>query len=62
MNTPRIALVAISVPDQVTDQELADRLWKVIRQAIEPDGSAQLWPDPATLEVVVRSEAEGTLS
>jgi hypothetical protein len=56
MNTPRTAIVAIAVPAHVTDQELANRLWRLLRQALQPPDPpdpAFVFPDPASLEVTV---------
>lgn len=53
MNTPRTAIVAIAVPAHVSDQDLANRLWRVLREACQPPDPAFVFPDPASLEVTV---------
>jgi hypothetical protein len=56
MNTPRTAIVAIAVPAHVSDQELANRIWRVLREACQPPDPpdpAFAFPDPASLEVTV---------
>lgn len=56
MNTRRTAIVAIAVPAHITDQELANCLWRLLRHAIQPPDPpdpALVFPDPASLEVTV---------
>ena len=64
MNTPRTAIVELAVPGHVSDQELANRLWQVLRQACQPAPGAELrlfYPDPASLEVTVYGAAAADL-
>lgn len=64
MNTPRTAIVEIAVPAHVSDQDLANRLWQVLRQACRPaeGGEVRLfYPDPASLEVRVFGAAASEL-
>lgn len=64
MNTPRTAIIEIAVPGHVSDQELANRLWQVLRQACAPAPGEALrlfYPDPASLEVTVYGVAAAEL-
>jgi len=64
MNTPRTAIVELAVPGHVSDQELANRLWQVLRRACQPaesDGIRLFYPDPASLEVRVYGAAASDL-
>lgn len=64
MNTPRTAIVEIAVPGHVSDQELANRLWQVLRRACQPapgEGLRLFYPDPASLEVRVFGAAASEL-
>jgi len=61
VNTPRAIVIALDVPAAVTDQQLADRMRRIMLQAMKPDASAELWPDPASLEVTVNGCAAADL-
>ncbi|MBR3190853.1 hypothetical protein [Bosea sp. (in: a-proteobacteria)] len=64
MNTSRTAIVELAVPGHVSDQELANRLWQVLRQACQPaagEGLRLFYPDPASLEVRVFGAAASEL-
>jgi hypothetical protein len=53
VNTARTALIEIAVPAHVSDQDLANRMRRVIAQACRPDPGDLVYPDPASLEVTV---------
>lgn len=58
--TPRTVIVAIDVPEIVTDLDLARRIQSVLRQACmasgrQPGGENLHWPDPKSIEVTVLS-------
>lgn len=64
MSTPRTAIVAIAVPAHISDQELANRLWRVLREACQPPDPADpafVFPDPTSLEVTVYGRAAADL-
>ncbi|KRE02291.1 hypothetical protein ASE63_07995 [Bosea sp. Root381] len=52
---PRTVVVAIDVPEAITDIALARRVQQVLRQACiaTPDNTDLLWPDRASIEVTV---------
>lgn len=53
MNTPRCATVLVHAPENVTDQQIADALWSVLKGACRPRDAARTYPDGSTLEVHV---------
>lgn len=64
MNTPRTIIVEIGAPAHVSDQDLANRLWQVLRRAFRPEPGEDpplSYPDPASLEVTVYGRAASQL-
>lgn len=63
---PRTVIVAIDVPEIVTDIDLARRIQSVLRQACvasgrQPGGENLHWPDPKSIEVTVVPHARDEL-
>ncbi len=57
-HTPRLISIALHMPAHVSDQEGANAIHRLMRQACRPGSNAKpgaVYPDEATLEVHVRT-------
>lgn len=56
--TPRAATVLLRAPGTLSDQALADRLWRILRGEIPACQPGVVAPDPDSLEVYVTTISE----